>query len=65
MARPRIYKIVSRADGTFTLNQEANGGWYHDTKYPSEEAARAAVEARNTANFPAIIDQDYVPAMFR
>ena len=66
MPQVSIYKIVAHADGTFTLNQESNGyWWYHDTKYPTEAAAREAVAQRSTEMFPTRIDQDFVPVNMR
>ena len=61
-----IYKVIAQSDGTFTLNQEANGyWWYHDTKYATEQEARDAVEARSNDMFPAKIDQDFTPRHMR
>ena len=61
-----IYRVVSKTNGTFTLDQEANGyWWHHDTAYPTAKAAREAVKARSSEMYPSKIDQDYIPVNMR
>lgn len=66
MTKVCIYKIVSKRNGKFTLNQESNGyWWHHDTEYNTFEQAEAAVKARSSEMYPAKIDQNFVPRNMR
>jgi hypothetical protein len=61
-----VFKIVSRRDGGFSVNQEANGyWWYHDIKLESYDAAEAWCNRHAGKDYKYVIDNDYIPRNMR